>query len=100
MIREETYHKLAKEFSTSIGVATTYNIETFTDNIKKMEFGDDTEGRTPQVRKSLIVNDIILKAIREGKYQQLYRGVWNMRREKVMEPTIYKRVWKDIQSKN
>jgi hypothetical protein len=95
MIREETYHKLAKEFSTSIGVATSYNVETFTDNVRKIEF----DGNSPQVRKSLIVNDIILKAIREGKYQQLYRGVWEMREEKLMEPTIYKRVWKDIQSK-
>jgi hypothetical protein len=97
MIRQETYHKLAKEFSTSIGVATTYNVETFTDNVKKIEFGDDIN---PQVKRSIIVNDIIIQAIEEGKYQQLCRRVWGMRRRKVMESTIYKKAWKDIQSKN
>jgi hypothetical protein len=96
MIREETYHKLAKEFSTSIGVATSYNVETFTDNIKKIEFGDKIN---PQVRKSMVVNDIIIQAIEDGKYRELYVRVWGNRNKKVMESTIYKRVWKEIQSK-
>jgi hypothetical protein len=96
MIREETYHKLAKEFSTSIGVATSYNVETFTDNIKKIEFGDKIN---PQVRRSMVVNDIIIQAIEDGKYRELYIRVWGNRNKKVMESTIYKRVWKEIQSK-
>ena len=96
MIRQETYHKLAEEFSTSIGVATTFNVETFTDNVKKIEFGD---GLNQQVRRSMVVNDIILQAIDAGKYEELYRRVWGMRRRKVMESTIYKKAWRDIQSK-
>jgi len=96
MIREETYHKLAKEFSTSIGVATSYNVETFTDNVKKIEFGDDIN---PQVKRSMVVNDIIIQSIEDNKYRELYLGVWRNRKKKLMESTIYKRVWKEIQSK-
>ena len=96
MIREETYHKLAKEFSTSIGVATSYNVETFTDNVKKIEFGDDIN---PQVKRSMVVNDIIIQSIEDNKYRELYIRVWGNRKKKLMESTIYKRVWKEIQSK-
>jgi hypothetical protein len=77
-------------------VATSYNVETFTDNVKKIEFGDDIN---PQVKRSMVVNDIIIQSIEDNKYRELYIRVWGNRKKKLMESTIYKRVWKEIQSK-
>jgi hypothetical protein len=94
MLREETFQKAAYTFGTAVGVAHLISykgmdIETSKPDIVELDESSD----------DMIINNIILKSIGEGKYQKLYRRLYYYKGrgyKKIKEVTIYKKAYKDI----
>jgi hypothetical protein len=83
MLREETYHRLAEEFQTNIGIAEwTEPIYGYHTNVRKM----------PDSLKVAILTKWV---IREGVYQQVIREVIRLKtkykNKRINETTIYEK---------
>jgi phosphopantothenoylcysteine synthetase/decarboxylase len=93
MLKQETYETWADGFATSIGVAQTIRY-------------NDTDGVIPPVeyrkfKKEMGINKKILKAIDDGRYEELQRWIYKIGREdgRLKEGTIIKRAFDKIYGK-
>ena len=95
MLREEVYHKVAREFQTAIGTALPIVTPTKSKKEVLTEWVDSKENR-----REVEMNRIILKAIEVDKYQSLFRKVYQLEKKsrgrRILKNTIYKKAWKDI----
>ena len=95
MLREEVYHKVAREFQTAIGTALPIITSP---KSKKGELNKWVE--TKEDMREVEINSIILKAIDLDKYQSLFRRVYQLEKisknKRILKSTIYKKAWKDI----
>jgi hypothetical protein len=95
MLREEVYHKMAREFQTAIGTALPIVPTNIPKNQVLTQWVDSKEDK-----KELEVNRIILKAIEADKYQSLFRKVYDLEKrvknKRIQKSTIYKKAWKVI----
>jgi len=95
MLREEVYHKVAREFQTAIGTALPIVTNTKT---KKEVLEQWVESKDD--KRELEVNRIILKAIEADKYQHLFRKIYQLEKKtksmRILKHTIYKKAWKEI----
>ena len=95
MLREEVYHKVAREFQTAIGTALPIVTNTKSKNEVLTEWIDSKEDK-----RELEVNRIILKAIEGDKYQSLFRKIYELEKKsksmRILKHTIYKKAWKEI----
>lgn len=95
MLREEIYHKVAREFQTAIGTALPIITPP---KSKKGELNQWVE--TKEDIRELEINRTILKAIDLDKYQSLFRRVYQLEKrsknKRILKNTIYKKAWKDI----
>jgi hypothetical protein len=95
MLREEVYHRVAREFQTAIGTALPIITPTKSKKEVLTEWVDSKEDKI-----DLEVNQIILKAIDSDKYQSLFRKVYQLEKKsmgkRILKNTIYKKAWKDI----
>jgi hypothetical protein len=95
MLREEVYHKVAREFQTAIGTA----LPIITPSKSKREVLTDwVDSKEDKI--DLEVNQIILKAIEDDKYQPLFRRIYQLEKKskgrRILKSNIYKKAWKDI----
>lgn len=94
MLREEVYHKVAREFQTAIGTA----LPIVTHHLKSKPMEELIDSRDD--KRELEINRIILKSISEGKYQHLFRKVYELEKKtnsmRILKHTIYKKAWKEI----
>jgi hypothetical protein len=97
MLREEVYQKTASEFATPVGVANIIGYRTKAETVKEY-----TDSGFRKLTADMAINDIIRSAITERRYQELSRGVWNLRRRnrRLSDVTVYKRVWNEINNGN
>jgi hypothetical protein len=95
MLREEVYHKVAREFQTAIGTALPIVYDTKSKKEVLTQWVDSKEDK-----RELEVNRIILKAIEADKYQSLFRKVYELEKKvknkRIQKSTIYKKAWKVI----
>jgi hypothetical protein len=95
MLREEVYHKVAREFQTAIGTALPIVTNTKTKKEVLTQWVD-----SKQDKREMEVNRIILKAIELDKYQHLFRKVYELEKKtksmRILKHTIYKKAWKEI----
>lgn len=95
MLKQETYELWADGFATSIGVAQTIRYSGL----------DVEEGVSPMVyskfTRQMSGNKKILKAIEDGKYQELQREMYRISRgdKRLVENTIIKRAFDKIYGK-
>ena len=95
MLREEIYHKVAREFQTAIGTA----LPIITPSKSNKEVLNKWVESKEDIREYEL-NRIILKAIDSDKYQSLFRRVYQLEKrsknKRILKNTIYKKAWKDI----
>ena len=95
MLREEVYHKMAREFQTAIGTALPIVTNTKTKREVLNQWVDSKKDK-----REIEINTIILKSISEGKYQHLFRKVYELEKKtknmRILKHTIYKKAWKEI----
>ena len=95
MLREEIYHKVAREFQTAIGTA----LPIITPSKSNKEVLNAWVESKEDIREYEL-NRIILKAIDSDKYQSLFRKVYQLEKrsknKRILKNTIYKKAWKDI----
>ena len=95
MLREEIYHKVAREFQTAIGTA----LPIITPSKSNKEVLNAWVETKEDIREYEL-NRIILKAIELDKYQSLFRKVYQLEKrsknKRILKNTIYKKAWKDI----
>lgn len=95
MLSDKVYIKVAEEFGVSVGVA-----HTIYKSVRELETNEEIR----KYNDSRYIDTCILKAIERGKYQQLQREVYRIRREigkrKLKESTIYKKAWNSIVNGN
>ena len=95
MLREEIYHKVAREFQTAIGTA----LPIITPSKSNKEVLNAWVETKEDIREYEL-NRIILKAIDSDKYQSLFRRVYQLEKrsknKRILKNTIYKKAWKDI----
>lgn len=95
MLREEIYHKVAKEFQTAIGTALPIITSSKSNNEVLNNWVESKEDK-----REYELNLIILKAIESDKYQSLFRRVYQLEKrsvnKRILKNTIYKKAWKDI----
>ena len=93
MLKQETYELWAEGFATSIGVAQT------------IKYVDVQDGATPLAYKKFTsemgINKKILKAIDDGKYQELQREIYKIGSgdKRLKEKEIIKRAFDKIYGK-
>jgi hypothetical protein len=95
MLREEIYHKVAREFQTAIGTALPVITSSKSNNEVLSAWVESKEDK-----REYELNRIILKAIDSDKYQSLFRRVYQIEKrsvnKRILKNTIYKKAWKDI----
>ena len=95
MLREEVYHKVAREFQTAIGTALPIVPNTKTKNEVLNEWVESKDNK-----REVEIHRIILKAIKSDMYQHLFRKVYELEKKtksmRILKHTIYKKAWKEI----
>lgn len=95
MLREEVYHKVAREFQTAIGTA----LPIVTDKKSKSEVLTEWVS-SKEDKRQVEINRIITNSIRWDMYQHLFRKVYELEKKtkgmRILKHTIYKKAWKEI----
>jgi len=94
MIRHSVYETISETFGISVGVASILGYKKRSE--AKEEYNTPTSFK--KFNDDLDINEIICESIDEGKYQQLQREVYRLKkkvRSTIKEVTIYKKAWKE-----